>query len=152
MINWPKQGTPKFPLPEPQVKGLDFSFKRRVKTAILYFLRDCVKENPDFIKENLPDICTSIQDRIVTILLRKLRKAVRQTGVKEVAIAGGVSANSGLRNGLIEMGKKEGWDTHIPKFEFCTDNAAMIAVTGYYKYLRGEFAAQDVSPAARMGF
>ncbi|MEZ4934902.1 MAG: tRNA (adenosine(37)-N6)-threonylcarbamoyltransferase complex transferase subunit TsaD [Saprospiraceae bacterium] len=145
------QGTPKFDFPEPQIKGLDFSFSG-LKTSILYFLRDQVKENPDFIKENLPDICASIQDRIVTILLKKLKKAARQTGITEISIAGGVSANSGLRNGLVTMGKKEGWNTYIPKFEFCTDNAAMIAVTGYYKFLKGEFAKQDISPVARMDF
>lgn len=145
------QGTPNFDFPEPQVKGLDFSFSG-LKTSILYFLRDRVRENPDFIKENLPDICASIQDRIVTILLKKLKKAARQTGITEISIAGGVSANSGLRNGLLAMGKKEGWNTYIPKFEFCTDNAAMIAVTGYYKFLQGEFANQDISPVARMEF
>ncbi|MEO1261520.1 MAG: tRNA (adenosine(37)-N6)-threonylcarbamoyltransferase complex transferase subunit TsaD [Bacteroidota bacterium] len=143
------EGTPSFPFPEPQVKGLNFSFSG-LKTAILYFLRDKVQENPNFITENLPDISASIQDRIVTILLKKLRKASRQTGIKEIAIAGGVSANSGLRRGLEEMGKKEGWRTYIPRFEFCTDNAAMIAVTGYYKYMKGEFASQDISPVARM--
>jgi N6-L-threonylcarbamoyladenine synthase len=145
------QGTPKYDFPEPQIKGLDFSFSG-LKTSILYFLRDQVKENPDFIEENLPDICASIQDRIVTILLKKLKKAARQTGITEISIAGGVSANSGLRNGLVAMGKKEGWNTYIPKFEFCTDNAAMIAVTGYYKFLKGEFAEQDISPVARMDF
>lgn len=145
------QGTPTFDFPEPQIKGLDFSFSG-LKTSILYFLRDQVKENPNFIKENLPDICASIQDRIVTILLKKLKKAARQTGITEISIAGGVSANSGLRNGLVAMGKKEGWNTYIPKFEFCTDNAAMIAVTGYYKFLNGEFAEQDISPVARMEF
>ena len=145
-----KQGTPIFDFPEPQIKGLDFSFSG-IKTAILYFLRDKVQENPQFIEENLSDICASIQDRIVTILINKLKKAAKKTGIKEVAIAGGVSANSGLRNALEVAGKAQGWNTYIPKFEFCTDNAAMIAVTGYYKYLKGEFASQDVSPVARMG-
>ncbi len=146
-----KQGTARFQFPEPQIKDLDFSFSG-IKTAILYFLRDQAKENPDFIAENIADICASVQDRIVTILLKKLRKAARLHGINEVAIAGGVSANSGLRSGLEEMGKEEGWATYIPRFEFCTDNAAMIAVTGYYKYLKGEFAGQDVSPVARMKF
>lgn len=145
------QGSPKFDFPEPQIKGLDFSFSG-LKTSILYFLRDQVQENPNFIQENLNDICASIQDRIVSILLKKLKKAARQTGITEISIAGGVSANSGLRNGLLALGKKEGWNTYIPKFEFCTDNAAMIAVTGYYKYLTGEFAEQDISPVARMEF
>ena len=144
-----KSGTPTFPFPEPQVKGLNFSFSG-LKTAILYFLRDNVQQNPDFIKENLSNICASIQDRIITILLKKLRKAARETGVNQIAIAGGVSANSGLRSGLEEMGEKEGWETYTPKLEFCTDNAAMIAVTGYYKYLQGKFATQEISPVARM--
>ena len=144
-----KQGTPKFEFPHPSVQGLNFSFSG-LKTAILYFLRDGQKENPNFIQENLPDICASIQDRIVSILLSKLRKATRQTGITEVAIAGGVSANSGLRSGLEKMGEKEGWNTYIPRFEFCTDNAAMIAVAGYYKYLKGEFSSQEVTPEARL--
>ena len=146
-----KKGNPKFDFPEPRIRGLDFSFSG-LKTAILYFLRDHVQENPDFIQDNLEDICASIQQRIVTILLKKLRKAARQLDIREIAIAGGVSANSGLRNALMEMGTKEGWNTYIPKFEFCTDNAAMIAMAGYYKYLNKEFATQDVSPVARMPF
>ncbi len=140
-----------FKFPEPQVPGLNFSFSG-LKTSILYFIREKTKENPNFIHENLPDICASVQGRIVSILLKKLRLAVQQTGIKEIAIAGGVSANSGLRKGLEEMGKKEGWNTYIPSFEFCTDNAAMIAVTGYYKFLNGEFASQDTAPMARYGF
>ncbi len=146
-----KQGTPVFAFPEPQVKELYFSFSG-VKTAILYFLRDNLKENPKFIEENLADICASVQNRIVTILIKKLKKAAKETGIKEVAIAGGVSANSGLRRALEETGRQKGWNTYIPKFEFCTDNAAMIAVTGYYKYLNKEFAGQDVSPVARYIF
>ncbi len=146
-----RQGNPRFEFPEPQVKGLDFSFSG-LKTAILYFLRDQSKENPKFIEENLPDICASIQDRIVTILLKKLKKAAKKRGITDIAIAGGVSANSGLRNGLEELGNQEGWNTYIPRFEFCTDNAAMIAVAGYYKFLKGDFAGQDVSPVARMSF
>lgn len=146
-----RKGSPVFPFPEPQVKGLNFSFSG-LKTAILYFLRDQVAQDPDFVEHHLADICASIQDRIVTILLSKLRKATRQTGIKEVAIAGGVSANSGLRNGLIAMGEKEGWATYIPRFEFCTDNAAMIAVTGYYKFQQQEFASMDIAPVARMSF
>ncbi len=146
-----KLGIPRFKFPEPQVKNLDFSFSG-IKTAILYFLRDQVKENPDFITENLADICASVQERIVTILLKKLRIAARLHRIHTVAIAGGVSANTGLRNGLEAMGKEEGWVTHVPRFEFCTDNAAMIAVTGYFKFLKGEFVGQDVSPVARMRF
>ena len=146
-----QSGQPVFSLPEPQVPGLNFSFSG-LKTAILYFIRDKSKENPNFVSDNLPDICASVQDRIVRILLKKLKLAVKQTGIKEIAIAGGVSANSGLRNGLEALGKKEGWNTYIPSFEYCTDNAAMIAVTGYYKYLNGDFAGQDAAPMARMAF
>ena len=146
-----KLGTPVFKFPEPQVKDLDFSFSG-LKTSILYFLKKELKENPDFIKENLNDICASVQDRIVSILMNKLKKAAAQTGIKEVSIAGGVSANSALRNALTETGKSLGWNTYIPKFEFCTDNAAMIAVTGYYKYLKEEFTEQSISPVARYQF
>jgi N6-L-threonylcarbamoyladenine synthase len=143
-----KKGTPKFDFPEPQIQGLNFSFSG-LKTAILYFLKRNIKENPEFINENLEDICASVQDRIVTILMKKLRRAARETGIKEIAIAGGVSANSGLRKALKEWGEKEGWNTYIPSFEFCTDNAAMIAVTGYYKYQKKEFVGQDAVPVAR---
>ena len=141
-------GQARFVFPEPSTPGLNFSFSG-LKTAILYFLRDQVAENPAFIEENLTDICASVQHSIVTILLKKLRKAARQTGIREVAVAGGVSANSGLRNALAALGKKEGWNTYLPRFEFCTDNAAMVGITAYYKYLRGEFAAQDAAPYAR---
>lgn len=144
-------GQPVFDFPEPQVPGLNFSFSG-LKTSILYFLREKSKAQPGFIEANLADICASVQDRIVSILLKKLRKAARQTGIKEIAIAGGVSANSGLRAGLEKMGEAEGWNTYIPAFEFCTDNAAMIAVTGYFKFLNGDFAGQDVAPTARMEF
>ncbi len=143
-----REGQPVFPFPEPAVTGLNFSFSG-LKTSILYFLRDKTAENPNFIQENLADICASIQHAIVTILLKKLRKAARQTGIREIAIAGGVSANSGLRKALEEMGAKEGWTTYVPRFEFCTDNAAMIGVTAYYKYLKGEFCGQDAIPYAR---
>lgn len=143
-----KQGKPVFPFPEPKIPGLDFSFSG-LKTSILYFLKRQLKENPDFIKENLYDICASVQDRIVSILMNKLIKAAEQTGIKEIAIAGGVSANSALRETLASTGKGLGWNTYIPRFEFCTDNAAMIAVTGYFKYLKGEFSDQSVSPVPR---
>ncbi len=146
-----QQGKAVFDFPEPQIKDLDFSFSG-LKTAILYFIRDKSKEDPDFVKNHLADICASVQERIVSILLKKLKKAAQQTGIREIAIAGGVSANSGLRNALAKMGKEEGWNTYIPKFEYCTDNAAMIAVTGYYKYLKGVFAGQDAAPVARMAF
>jgi len=144
-------GKPIFQFPEPQVPGLNFSFSG-LKTSILYFIREKTKENPAFVIENLPDICASVQDRIVKILLKKLRLAAEQTGIREIAIAGGVSANSSLRDGLESLGKTAGWNTYIPSFEFCTDNAAMIAVTGYYKYLNGDFAGQDAAPVARMAF
>ncbi len=143
-----KMGNPIFNFPEPKIDDLDFSFSG-LKTSILYFLKKQLKENPEFIVENLNDICASVQDRIVSILINKLKLAADKTGIKEICIAGGVSANSELRETLEVAGKKEGWNTYIPKFEFCTDNAAMIAVTGYYKYLKEEFADQSVSPVAR---
>lgn len=142
------EGLPRFPFPEPAVPGLNFSFSG-LKTSILYFLKKEVGENQNFIAENLADLCASIQTSIVTILLKKLRKAARQTGIREIAIAGGVSANSGLRRALEEMGEKEGWSTYIPAFQYCTDNAGMIGVAGYFKYLAGEFCGQDVAPFAR---
>ena len=143
-----QEGNAVFEFPEPKVADLDFSFSG-LKTAILYFLKRNLKENPDFIKENLHDICASVQDRIVSILINKLKKAAKQTGIKEIAIAGGVSANSGLRKALKEKEKELGWITHVPEFEFCTDNAAMIGVTGYYKFQKGAFSNQGVTPLAR---
>lgn len=143
-----QQGKPVYDFPEPRIPDLDFSFSG-LKTSILYFLKEQIKADPDFIPHHLNDICASVQDRIVSILLKRLRKAARRTGIKEIAIAGGVSANSDLRNGLAEMGQKEGWQTYIPKFEYCTDNAAMIAVAGYFKYQAGQFTDQSVQPAAR---
>ncbi|MEO6547793.1 MAG: tRNA (adenosine(37)-N6)-threonylcarbamoyltransferase complex transferase subunit TsaD [Ferruginibacter sp.] len=155
-------GNPKrFQFPEPQIAGLNFSFSG-LKTSILYFLKNAGTSNvfkeeftasaetrDQFITENLADICASIQYRIVTILMNKLKKASKETGINQVCIAGGVSANSGLRNALIETGKHLGWQTYIPAFEYCTDNAAMIAITGYYKFLKNDFAGLDVSPTAR---
>ncbi|MCW3080792.1 tRNA (adenosine(37)-N6)-threonylcarbamoyltransferase complex transferase subunit TsaD [Segetibacter sp.] len=144
-----KEGDRKrFAFPEPNIPGLNFSFSG-LKTSILYFLQAEKNKNNHFIEENLLDICASIQQRIVSILLNKLQKAAKDTGIKNICIAGGVSANSGLRNGLTELGNKLGWNTFIPKFEYCTDNAAMIAITAYYKYLRNEFAEITVSPTAR---
>lgn len=143
-----REGQPKFPFPEPNMPGLDFSFSG-LKTSILYFLKKEMALNPLFIEENLADICASIQGIIVTILLKKLRKAAEQTGIREIAIAGGVSANSGLRTALEAWGQKEGWNTYIPAFQYCTDNAGMIGVTGYYKFLAGEFCGQDAAPFAR---
>lgn len=135
--------------PEPQIPGLDFSFSG-LKTAILYFIRDNVKLSPNFIQDNMADICASVESRVVTILLNKLKKAAQQYHIKDIALAGGVSANTGLRQGLTQMGEEMGWNTFVPKFEYCTDNAAMIAIAGYYKYLKGEFVGQDIAPLARM--
>lgn len=144
-----KQGNPyAFKFAEPQIPELNFSFSG-LKTSVLYFLQAQQKEDPNFIQNNLNDLCASVQYTIIEILMKKLKKAVKQTGVKNVCIAGGVSANSGLRNALKETGEKYGWQTFIPAFEYCTDNAAMIAITGYYKYLKQDFSSLDVSPTAR---
>ncbi|TCV13687.1 O-sialoglycoprotein endopeptidase [Sphingobacterium alimentarium] len=138
-----------FKLPEPQIADLNFSFSG-LKTAILYLVQGEIKKNPNFLEENMHDICASVQQRIVSILLNKLKKAAKQTGVKDIAIAGGVSANSGLRNSLLAMGEKYKWNVFIPKFEYCTDNAAMIAIAGYHKFLKSDFIGQDVTPLARI--
>lgn len=138
-----------YQFPEPQIPGLDFSFSG-LKTAILYFVRDNVARNPEFIRENLNDICASVEKRIATILLNKLTKAANLYGIKNIALAGGVSANTGLRQGLQNLCKANSWNCFIPKMEYCTDNAAMIAIAGYYKFLKGEFTGQDVAPLARM--
>ena len=144
-----QKGDPKrFSFPEPKIPGLDFSFSG-VKTSILYFLQEKSKEDADFIKNNLNDLCASIQDRIITILLNKLKKAADETQIKEICIAGGVSANSELRARFHELGKKNGWRTFIPALEYCTDNAAMIAMAGYYKYVKGDFSELYVEPTAR---
>jgi N6-L-threonylcarbamoyladenine synthase len=141
-------GTAKFQFPEPQIPALDFSFSG-LKTSIMYFLNDEKRKDESFVQNNLHDICASIQDRIVSILIHKLRKAAKETGIKNICLAGGVSANSGLRKAFEEAGKKYQWNTFIPAFEYCTDNAAMIAITGYYKYLVKDFAELSVSPNAR---
>jgi len=138
-----------FPLPE--MPELDFSFSG-IKTSFMYFLQKQLRENPNFIQENIADICASIQYTLVNILLKKLKKAAKETGIKEIAIAGGVSANSGLRSSLLELGEKLGWKVYIPEFEYCTDNAAMIAMAAHYKYLENDFCDQTVSPMARMEF
>ena len=144
-----KDGDPnKYKFPEPQIEGLDFSFSG-LKTAILYFVQNETLQNENFVKRNLADICASIQARIVSILLNKLKKAAIETGIHEVCIAGGVSANSGLRNAFESLGRKDGWNTYIPAFEYCTDNAGMIAITAYYKYLAGDFTDLSVVPSAR---
>ena len=145
-----RQGNPDaYKFPEPQIPGYDYSFSG-LKTSILYFIRDNVAKNPDFISQNLPDICASVEKRIVTILLNKLQKAAQAHGIKQIALAGGVSANTGLREGLQALCAKNDWESFIPKMEYCTDNAAMIAIAGYYKYLKGEFAGQQIAPLARM--
>ncbi|MGJ1387827.1 tRNA (adenosine(37)-N6)-threonylcarbamoyltransferase complex transferase subunit TsaD [Sphingobacterium spiritivorum] len=145
-----QEGNPDaFSLPEPQIADLNFSFSG-LKTAILYLVQKHEKENPDFLQENLKDVCASVQARIVSILLNKVKKAAKQTGIKDIAIAGGVSANSGLRSALLAMGDRYKWNVFIPKFEYCTDNAAMIAISGYHKYLKQDFVGQEVAPLARL--
>lgn len=146
-----KEGQATFEFPKSRVGNLDFSFSG-LKTAILYFLRDNVKEDPDFISKNLNDICASVQSNIVDVLITKLKKAADQTGIKSIAIAGGVSANSGLRKKLKEVGEQESWVCYIPAFEFCRDNAGMIGVSGYYKFLQNDFCGQDVTGSARLEF
>jgi N6-L-threonylcarbamoyladenine synthase len=143
-----KEGTPRFHFTEPDIPNLEFSFSG-LKTQILYFIQKETKQNPNFIAENLNDICTSVQARIISILLNKLKKAAKQTGIREIAVAGGVSANSGLRAALTEMGKRHQWNIYIPAFQYCTDNAGMIAMAAYFKYLKGEFVGQDIAPLAR---
>jgi N6-L-threonylcarbamoyladenine synthase len=144
-----KAGDPlKFSFPEPKAGGLDFSFSG-LKTSFLYFIRDHIKTNPAFIAENLPDLCASIQYTIVKILLKKLSLAAHQTGIKQIAISGGVSANSYLRQALTDEIPKQNWKVFIPRPVFSTDNAAMVAVAGYYKFLQKEFAPQDITPYTR---
>ncbi|MDL5510663.1 tRNA (adenosine(37)-N6)-threonylcarbamoyltransferase complex transferase subunit TsaD [Arenibacter sp. M-2] len=142
-------GNPKaFPFPKPKVDGLNFSFSG-LKTSILYFIQRETKNNPNFITENLNDICASIQYTIINILMDKLKKAVTQTGITQIAIGGGVSANSGIRQALKKAEDKWGWTTYIPKFEYCTDNAAMIGIVGYLKYKEMDFVDQSVTAKAR---
>ena len=146
-----KEGNPEaFKFAKPHVEGAyDYSFSG-LKTSFLYTLRDAVKENPNFVEENKADLCASLQKTIVDILLDKLVKASKATGIKDIAIAGGVSANSGLRNGVEEMGCRRGWRTFLPEFKFTTDNAAMIATAGHYRYMAGELSSLEVSPVARL--
>lgn len=138
-----------FYFPEPQIADLNFSFSG-LKTSVLYFLQDAVKQNSNFIEENKNDICASVQKTIVDILLHKMMKAAKKFQIKEIAIAGGVSANSLLRKRFEETGNELGWNVFIPSFEYCTDNAAMIAMCGYYKFLSRQFAPLDVKPEARI--
>ncbi len=147
-----KQGNPKaFTFSKPKIQKLDFSFSG-LKTSFLYFLRDSLKLNSNFIEENKIDLCASIQSTIVEILTDKIVKAVEQTGIKEIAIAGGVSANSYLRNELLRFSEKHKWELHLPNTKYTTDNAAMVAIAGYYKYLKNDFAGQDIIPDARYKF
>lgn len=144
-----KEGNPdKYPFPMGEMPGLDFSFSG-IKTSILYFLQKEVKLNPNFIEENKADICASVQKTLIEILLRKVKKAMREKNCSSIAIAGGVSANSGLRKRLQELGEENHWEVFIPAFSYCTDNAGMIAMAGHFKFEAGEFCGQDVSPLAR---
>lgn len=144
-----REGNPNaFKFPIPKVKGFDFSFSG-LKTSILYFVRRELEKNPNFIEENKADLSASIQHTIVKIVMQKLRKAVAKTGIKEIAIGGGVAANSGIRKALKEAENKEGWKTHIPKMEYCTDNAAMIGIVGYLKYIDKRFSDQGITATAR---
>lgn len=144
-----KEGDPeKFRFAKPSVEGFDYSFSG-LKTSFLYFLRDKMAEDQSFIEHNKADLCASLQRTIVDILMGKLIKAAKEYRINEIAIAGGVSANSGLRNAIDEEGSRRKWNTYLPEFKFTTDNAAMIAMAGYYRYLDNEFAALDIAPAAR---
>jgi N6-L-threonylcarbamoyladenine synthase len=144
-----KEGNPdKYQFPMGEMPGLDFSFSG-IKTAILYFLQKALKLNPNFIEEYKADICASVQKTLIEILLRKVKKAMREKKCTSIAIAGGVSANSGLRKRLQELGEENHWDVFIPAFSYCTDNAGMIAMAGHFKFEVGEFCGQDVSPLAR---
>jgi len=145
-----KEGNPAaFRFARPVIKDLDYSFSG-LKTSFLYFLRDQLKRNSNFIEEHQRDLCASLQQAIIDILMDKLIKAAKRTGIREITVAGGVSANSGLQNALRKEAQKRHWNLFIPKFAFTMDNAAMIAITGYYKYLRGEFTGMDAVPFARM--
>lgn len=147
-----QMGNPKaFTFSKPRIDGYNFSFSG-LKTSILYTIQKLEKEHPNIRTEALYDICASVQHTIVEILFDKLTKAATELGIKEVAIAGGVSANSLLRSELERIGKTKEWNTYIPKFEYCTDNAAMIGIAGYYEYLQGRFADQSVAPLARLAF
>jgi N6-L-threonylcarbamoyladenine synthase len=140
-----------FDFPEPRIPGLNYSFSG-LKTSILYFVRERLKQDSEFLRKNMADVCASVQHRIITILLAKLKRAAREHNVKDLAIAGGVSANSGLRSMLLQMGEENRFNIFIPKFEYCTDNAAMIGIAGYYKFLKKDFSDQAAAPSARMEF
>ncbi len=145
-----RKGDPNaFKFAKPKISGLDYSFSG-LKTSFLYFVRDRMAEDPHFIDENKADICASLQETIIQVLMIKLVQAAKETGIKVVSVAGGVSANSGLREALLTEAVKRDWEMYIPPFKFTTDNAAMIAITGYYKYLKGEFTGQDAVPFSRV--
>ena len=145
-----QQGDPaRFKFTKPHIEGLDYSFSG-VKTSLLYFVRDEVAKDPDFLEKNKEDLCASFQKTLIDILMDKLVKASKQTGIKEVTIGGGVSANSGLRARIESEGRRRGWNTYLPEFKFTTDNAAMIAIAGYYHYLAGERTPLNVAPVSRM--
>lgn len=133
---------------KPRIDGLNYSFSG-LKTAFLYFIRDRLKEDEDFITRNRDDLCASIQKTIVDILVQKLQLASEQTGIREIALAGGVSANTGLRNRIMELAGKHSWKVYIPELRLTTDNAAMIAISGYFKFLEGTFAPLEITPLAR---
>ena len=145
-----QEGNPKaFSFSQPNIQGLNFSFSG-LKTGILYFIQKQTQEDPAFVEKHLVDICASVQETIISILMKKVKKAVQQTGIKQVAIGGGVSANSGIRKALKAMGEQYGWETFVPKFDYCTDNAAMVGIVGYYKFLEGQFSAQAVTAQPRL--
>ena len=145
-----KLGDPdRFKFAKPHIPGLDYSFSG-IKTSLLYFVRDEMAKDSDFMEKNKEDICASFQKALIDILMDKLVKAAKLTGIKEVTIGGGVSANSGLRDRIVYEGQKRGWNTYLPEFKFTTDNAAMIAIAGYYHYLAGERTPLDVAPVSRM--
>jgi N6-L-threonylcarbamoyladenine synthase len=147
-----KEGDPlAFPFPETEMQGFNYSFSG-IKTAVLYFLQRESQKDENFVKENLNDICASVQHRLITTLLQKLKKAAKHTGITQIAIAGGVSANSYLRKILMVEGKTLNWEVYIPKFEYCTDNAGMIAMTAHYKFLQKDFLGMDAAPQPRMKF
>ena len=145
-----KQGDPnRFSFAKPHIPGLDYSFSG-VKTSLLYFVRDEMAKDPEFMEKNKEDICASFQKTLIDILLDKLVKAARQTGIREITIGGGVSANSGLRQRISEEGESRGWNVYLPEFKFTTDNAAMIAIAGYFHYLAGERCPLDIAPVSRI--
>ena len=145
-----RNGNPdRFRFAKPHVPGFDYSFSG-IKTSLLYFVRDRMAEDPQFMEKNKEDICASFQKALIEILMDKLVKAAKATGIREITIGGGVSANSGLRAAVTEEGRKRGWTTYLPEFKFTTDNAAMIAIAGYFHYLNGERCSLDVAPVSRI--